>query len=130
MKIAGVYSFNGGADIVRKKYSKELDEVSQILTGINTKKYKTKRSKEKTMLGKVLYSPRGLNKAISNDFLKLGWQKQKVHCDYPTQYYSDGYEPPKVAKMLSGKWISLRINWALKYSLVSILLWSTTSVPR
>ncbi len=98
MKIAGIYSFNGGAEAVNRKYSKELDEVRQILAGINTKKYKTKRSEEKTMPGKVLYSPRGLNKAMGDHFLKLKWHKQKVHCDYPTQYYSEGYEPPKVAK--------------------------------
>lgn len=98
MKIAGIYSFNSGAEAVNRKYSKELDEVRQILAGINTKKYKTKRSEEKTMPGKVLYSPRGLNKAMGDHFLKLKWHKQKVHCDYPTQYYSEGYEPPKVAK--------------------------------
>ena len=79
MKIVGIYSFNGGAEAVQKKYAKELEEIRRILAHIDTKKYKTKRSKEKTMRGKVLYSPRSLNKAISDDFLNLGWQKQRVH---------------------------------------------------
>lgn len=98
MKIVGVYSFNGGEEIIRENYSKELDEVKQILARVDAKKHKTKRSKEKAMRGKVLYSPRSLNKTISLDFLKLDWQKQRGYCDYPTQYYSEEYKPPKVSK--------------------------------
>jgi len=98
MKIAGVYSFNGGADAVKKKYTKELGEVEKILANVETKGHKTKQSLEKTMRDKILYSPRSLNKAISDDFLKLGWEKKKVYCDYPTQYYREGYEPPRVTK--------------------------------
>jgi hypothetical protein len=50
------------------------------------------------MPGKMLYSPKGMNKAIGDGFTKFGWEKRKVHCDYPTQYYSTGYEPPKISK--------------------------------
>ncbi len=98
MKIVGIYSFNGGAEAVQKKYAEELEEIKRILASVDAKKHKTKRSKEKTMRGKVLYSPRSLNKAISDDFLKLGWQKQRVYCDYPTQYYSEEYAPPPISK--------------------------------
>ncbi len=98
MKIVGVYSFNGGKAAVQKKYAKELDEVKQILGRVDTKKHKTKRSEEKTMLDKVLYSPRSLNVAISNGFLGMGWEKKRVSCDYPKQYYCQEYEPPKVSK--------------------------------
>ena len=98
MKIVGVYSFNNGEDAVQKKYKKELDEVKQILASIDAKKHKTKKSKERAMRGKVLYSPRSLNKAISDGFLKMKWDKKRVLCDYPTQYYSKGYEPPKISK--------------------------------
>ncbi len=98
MKIAGIYSFNDGEEAVQKKYSKELDEVKKILAHIDAKKHKTKASKEKTMRDKVLFSPRSLNKAISNGFLEIGWEKKKVLCDYPTQYYSEGYKPPRISK--------------------------------
>ncbi len=98
MKIVGIYSFNGGVDAVQKGYAMELDEIKKILSRVDAKKHKTKRSKEKTMPGKKLYSPRSLNKTISDNFLKSGWQKQRVHCDYPTQYYSEGYEAPSVSK--------------------------------
>ena len=71
MKIVGFYSFNGGAEAVQKKYAKELDEVKQVLTRVETKIHKTKQSKEKTMHGRVLYSPRSLNKEISDGFLEM-----------------------------------------------------------
>lgn len=98
MKIVGVYSFNGGEEAVKKKYSKELDEVKKILARVDAKKHKTKASKEKTMRDKVLYSPRSLNKAISDGFLEMEWEKKRVLCDYPTQHYSEGYKPPRISK--------------------------------
>lgn len=98
MKIAGVYSFNGGERAVQKRYAKELIEVKKILASVDTKNHKTKASKEKTMRDKVLYSPRSLNKEISDGFLELGWEKKRVLCDYPRQYYSEGYEAPRISK--------------------------------
>jgi len=38
MKIAGIYSFNGGENAVLKKYAKELDEVKRVLAHVETKK--------------------------------------------------------------------------------------------
>jgi len=98
MKIVGVYSFNGGEKAVKKKYAKELDEVKSVLTHVDARNHKTKTSKEKTMRDKILYSPRSLNAEISEGFLELGWEKKRVLCDYPTQYYSEGYESPQVSK--------------------------------
>lgn len=98
MKIVGVYSFNGGAEAVKKKHTKELGEVEKILASVDAKKHKIKRSEEKTMRGKILYSPRSLNKEISDRFLEMEWEKKRVLCDYPTQYYNEGYEAPKISK--------------------------------
>jgi len=63
-----------------------------------TKKAKTKESKEKTMPGKMLFNPKELNKAFKNGFAKFGWQNQRVPCEYPTQYYTQGFNPPKLNK--------------------------------
>lgn len=97
MKVAGIYSFNGGETAVRRKYAKELDEVKRILSRVDAGKHKTKTSREKTMRDKVLYSPRSLNREISERFLELGWEKKRVLCEYPTQYYSEDYEPPQIS---------------------------------
>ena len=50
------------------------------------------------MRDKVLYSPRSLNREISDGFLGLGWEKKRVLCDYPAQYYVGGYESLQVSK--------------------------------
>lgn len=78
MKIVGIYSFNGGEKAVKKKYAKELDEVTSILTHVDTRNHKTKISKEKTIRDKILYNPRSLNAEISNGFLELGWEKSPM----------------------------------------------------
>jgi hypothetical protein len=93
MKIVGVYSFNGGLEAVKQKYTQEFNEVQQILASIEAEVHKTKTSAEKTMRDRVLFSPRSLNRAISDCFLAKQWEKKRVFCDYPTKYYSEGYEP-------------------------------------
>ena len=98
MKIVGVYSFNGGEKAVYEKYEKELGEVKNVLAHVDAATHKTKTSKEKTMRDKILYSPRSLNREISDGFLELGWEKKRVLCDYPTQYYRDEYQAPRVTK--------------------------------
>ncbi|MEK7395886.1 MAG: BglII/BstYI family type II restriction endonuclease [Candidatus Poribacteria bacterium] len=89
MKIAGEYSFNNGKSVIEESYSELLDEVKQIIDGINAQDHLKKRSQEKTMLGKMLYSPRSLNKAFKDGFAELGWRSAKIKCDYPKQFYVD-----------------------------------------
>lgn len=45
------------------------------------------------MPGKILYSPRALNKAFDDFLVPKGWVKHREKCDYPKQYYSSDYEP-------------------------------------
>ena len=44
------------------------------------------------MLGRMLYNPRSLNVAFKAEFAKLGWQAVRVSCEYPTNYYAEGYQ--------------------------------------
>ncbi len=98
MKIVGIYSFNNGKEIIGQKYSHLLREIEQVVSHVSAQKAKTKKSKEKTMPGKILYSPTALNKAFKNEFTKFGWQNQRVPCEYPTQFYTQSYNPPKLKK--------------------------------
>ena len=61
MKIAGIYSFNNGQKFVQSNFKKELTQLKAAVTAIDANLYKTKGSKEKTMPGKILYSPVGFN---------------------------------------------------------------------
>ena len=92
MKIAGVYSFNDGREIVEAQFAAELREVKQVITAINSEEHKTKTSREKTMPGRKLYSPRTLNKAFKTEFEEQEWYTHRVTCDYSTQYYVDDYQ--------------------------------------
>ncbi len=57
------------------------------------KKHIVKESKEKTMPGKMLYSPISLNKAFKREFTRYNWKSVRVKCDYPTEYYTERYDP-------------------------------------
>jgi hypothetical protein len=98
MKIVAEFSFKSGAETIKKKYPHLLTEIQQVVTAIDADHFRTKRSKEKTMRGARLYSPRNLNKAIKTEFIALGWQSQRVKCDYSTEHYISGYAPPKLGK--------------------------------
>lgn len=91
MRIVGIYSFNKGREIIEKAHPKRLTEINNIITSIDASKYKSKKSKEKTMKGRMLYSPVKLNKAFKGEFQKLKWQTVREKCDYPKQYYIRGY---------------------------------------
>lgn len=93
MRVAGVYSFNGGGEALKSKFAAELQEVKQIITAVDSTEHKTKVSKEKTMPGRMLYKPGSLNKAFKREFESRNWQKYKVPCQYSTEYYKPDYKP-------------------------------------
>ena len=98
MRIVGIYSFNKGKETVEKKYPHLLKEVEQVISRVNARGAKTKKSREKTMKGKMLFNPKALNKAFKNAFAKFGWHNQRVPCEYPTQYYASTYKSAKLNK--------------------------------
>ena len=98
MIIAGMYSFNNGREVIEAKYTTELWEVDQIIAAVDSAQCRTKTSREKTMPGKTLYSPRALNKCFKQEFEARDWRKHKVRCEYPTEYYVPGYIPDALSK--------------------------------
>lgn len=98
MNIAGIYSFNKGKEIIPTRYRRELDEVKQVIAVVDSTRCKTKTSREQTMPGKNLYSPRALNKFFRQAFEARGWSKFKVRCDYSTEHYVPGFVPENPAR--------------------------------
>lgn len=96
MIVAGTYSFNGGEKFVSKKYASLLDEISSAIKAVNSTKLRTKKSRERTMRGRMLYSPRRINSSFKKEFERLGWSSVRVPCDYSTKYYSSGYKNRKL----------------------------------
>jgi hypothetical protein len=96
MKVVALYSFKRGREILEKQHPKELAEIQDIIALVDASQHKDKISEEKTSPGAVFYSPGGLNKVFKYHFERLGWQPVKAPCEYPTEYYVPGYEPPAI----------------------------------
>jgi hypothetical protein len=91
--IAGEYSFKNGKEQVEKNYPTLLKEIKAVISAVLAEEHRTKESKEKTMLGKMLFDPTALNETIKTDFFARGWKAVKVPCEYPTKYYAPDYIP-------------------------------------
>ncbi len=50
MKIAGIYSFNNGKELVESKYNLEFSEIKNIIHSIDSERCRTKISREKKCL--------------------------------------------------------------------------------
>lgn len=91
MIIAAEYSFNDGHRL-RQVHPYLLTELEEIITKVDATVFKTKKSQEATKKGRLLYSPKGLNKAFKQGFLERGWQKKRVDCHYSNDYYRSEYK--------------------------------------
>jgi hypothetical protein len=81
MKIAQKYSHLNGEEYLIVHHKKLYKEIVDTIQSIDASQFLTKESKEKTMTGKMLYSPIDLNKAFNIKFNKIGWHETRY------QYY-------------------------------------------
>lgn len=98
MKIAARYSFNNGIAQVNERFPALLSEIEDAIRSIDAQKHRTKQSKEKTKMGKMLYSPVSLNKAFKQQLAPLEWKAVRETCAYETVYYEPGYSPKGLNK--------------------------------
>ena len=66
MKIVYEYSHLGGSEILQVQYPEILQEIFDVIKSVSAKR--TKISKEKTMKGRRLYSPRDMNSQFRKNF--------------------------------------------------------------
>lgn len=99
MRVAGIYSFNKGREVVEDQYPALLAEIKQAIDSVDEEKHKSKQSKEKTMPGEMLYSPASLNRAFKADFARIGgWHPIRVKAEYSVKFYHDGYKAAAMNK--------------------------------
>jgi hypothetical protein len=92
MRVAGIYSFKNGREVVERNYPHLLAEIYEAIQSIDEEQHKSKESREVTMAGQMLYSPSSLNKAFKADFKRIGgWSPVRVKAEYSVDYYHDGY---------------------------------------
>ncbi|MCC7165799.1 MAG: restriction endonuclease [Anaerolineae bacterium] len=98
MRVVGEYSFNGGKAKVESGYPGEIAQVREIIELVDASNFKSKVGLEKTKSGRMLYSPRALNKRFGELFFARGWSKHKIASSYSDKYYVSGYTPTKQSK--------------------------------
>ncbi len=81
MTVAQKYSHLNGEEYLIVHHKNLYKEIIDVIESIDASKFLTKESKEKTMTGKMLYSPIELNKTFNLKFNKLGWHETRY------QYY-------------------------------------------
>lgn len=88
MKVAGIYSFKNGKEIIEKQYHTELREIEQIIALID----ETQQTNSK----RVPYKIDTLNMRFKQEFYTRNWQSHKILCEYPTEFYTPGYQRPEI----------------------------------
>jgi hypothetical protein len=78
MRIAAFYSHLNGLEFLQVHQPGVWKEIQSVIASVDASKCKTKVSKEKGMLGNVLYSPKDMNKAMHEGFAKRKWEETRV----------------------------------------------------
>lgn len=81
MKISQKYSHLNGEEYLIVHHKTLYDEIVQVIKSIDASKFITKESKEKTMKGRMLYSPIDLNEEFNKKFNAKDWNESRY------QYY-------------------------------------------
>ncbi|MGB6093081.1 MAG: BglII/BstYI family type II restriction endonuclease [Moheibacter sp.] len=77
MKVTQKYSHLNGEEYLIVHHKKLYKEIIEVIESIDGSRFMTKESKEKTMAGKMLYSPIELNKTFNEKFNKYGWHETR-----------------------------------------------------
>ena len=77
MKIGARYSHLNGEEYLIVHHPNLWDEVKEVIEQVDAESCKTKVSQEKTMEGKLLYSPEAMNMAFKTGFKSRGWSERR-----------------------------------------------------
>ncbi|MFN4148001.1 MAG: BglII/BstYI family type II restriction endonuclease [Rhodocyclaceae bacterium] len=78
MNIVATYSHLNGLEFLMVHKSALWKELQAVIAEIDAQKCKTKVSKEKTMAGRLLYSPPAMNQAFKEKLHAAGWRESRV----------------------------------------------------
>ena len=78
MKIARIYSHLNGLEFLEARQPALWNEIQAVIASVDASKCKTKVSKERGKVGKMLFSPKDLNSAYDAGFEKRKWKEAKA----------------------------------------------------
>ena len=77
MRIASKYSHMNGEEYLLVHKPRLWQEVCDAVASVDAEACKTKVSRERTMPGRLLYSPRDMNRAFDLEFRARGWSERR-----------------------------------------------------
>ena len=77
MRIAAQYSHLNGLEYMLVHHRELWNEILDVVARVDAEACRTKISKEKTMPGRLLYSPRDMNHKFKASFEELGWKQRR-----------------------------------------------------
>lgn len=81
MKIVEIYSHLNGLEYLQVHLPELWEEIKEVIESVDAEVCKTKKSKEKNKVGKLLYSPIEMNKKFKELLEDKSWRESR------TQYY-------------------------------------------
>ena len=77
MQIKSVYSHLNGEEFLLVHRPRLWEEVKQVITSVDAEACRTKVSRERTMRGRLLYSPKDMNDAFKAEFKARNWGERR-----------------------------------------------------
>jgi hypothetical protein len=77
MQIERYYPHLNGYEHIQVHKSEIWHELLEVIAAVDAKRCKTKRSKEKTMRGRLLYSPKAMNARFKAELERRGGMLRK-----------------------------------------------------
>lgn len=78
MRIVEHYSHLNGLEYLLVHKAELWKEIESVISSVDAEEYRNKVSKEKSMMGKLLYAPGLLNKAFKESFGVRGWTQSRT----------------------------------------------------
>lgn len=78
MRVSEAYSHLNGLEFLLVHRPKLWTEIQEVIAAVDAEACRTKVSKEKTMKGKLLYSPVSMNSSFKELLRDRGWQESRV----------------------------------------------------
>lgn len=108
MRIAQIYSHLNGLEFLLVHRPDLWEEIQDAIRYVDAERAFDKISREKTMIGRRLYSPSGLNRLFKDEFSQSGWHEMRVpyfvNEDLPTTRETVDIRDPEDQR----EWISHR----------------------
>jgi hypothetical protein len=114
MRIVEFHSHLNGYEWLKVHHPRVWGDIKRIVRSIDSEKYKTKVSKEKSMKGRLCYSPVELNARFCDGFHDAGWKESRT-----SYWVTDDYDLIKKTLQMEPARQKIEIESAGKHPIFS-----------